>query len=148
MFQTFLPLFEKVFNRFFVFAILDLHINSYQKIECLCTNFGMSQIILNPRHFTETSQSLIDIFLVTNPDNVVDCGVGEPFLDQLVRYQCPIYCILDFDRPIAFKYKRKVWILINLPRNLKPPITAQTFGKQCSSSPLYPRHLMTYRPFI
>ena len=24
MFQTFLPLFEKVFNRFFVFAILDL----------------------------------------------------------------------------------------------------------------------------
>jgi len=28
MFQTFLPLFEKVFNRFFVFAILDLEMMS------------------------------------------------------------------------------------------------------------------------
>jgi len=55
-----------------------------------------------------TSQSLIDIFLVTNPDDVVDCGVGESFLDQLVRYHCPIYCILHFDRPVASTYKRNV----------------------------------------
>jgi len=71
----------------------------------------MSQIILSPTHFTETSQSLI--FLVTNPDNVVDCGVGEPFLNQLVRYHCPIYCILHFDRPVASTYKRKVWKFSN-----------------------------------
>jgi len=59
--------------------------SSSRKIEFLCTNFSMSQIILSPTHFTETSQSLIDIFVVTNPDDVVDCGVGEPFLDQLVQ---------------------------------------------------------------
>ena len=46
---------------------------------------------------------------MTNPDDVVDCGVGEPFLDQLVRYHCPIYCIIHFDRPVASTYKRKVW---------------------------------------
>ena len=59
-------------------------------------------------HFTETSQSLIDIFMVTNPDDVVDCGVGEPFLDQLVRYHCPIYYI-----PVATTFKRKAWRFSN-----------------------------------
>jgi len=37
--------------------------------------------------------------------------------------------------------------LINLPQNLIPPITALTFGKQRWSSPLYPRHLITYLPY-
>ena len=82
-------------------------------VECLCKIFGMSQIIINPTHFTETSQSLIDIFLVTNPDDVVDCGVVEPFLNQLVRYHCSMYCILRFHRQLAPTYKRKVWKFSN-----------------------------------
>jgi len=86
--------------------------SSSRKIECVCTNFGMSQIILSPTHFTETSLSLTDIFLVTIPD-VVDCGVRDPFLDQQVRFHCQKYCILHFDRPVASTYKRKVWKFSN-----------------------------------
>jgi len=47
--------------------------------------------------------------LLTIPDDVVDCGVGKPFLDQLVRFHCPKNCILHFDRPVASTYKRNVW---------------------------------------
>ena len=44
---------------------------------------------------------------MTIPDAVIDSGVGEPYLDQLVRYHCPRNCILYFDRPVVLTYKRK-----------------------------------------
>ncbi|XP_060553019.1 uncharacterized protein LOC132714232 [Ruditapes philippinarum] len=40
----------------------------------------MTQVINEPTHFTESSQSLIDIFLVSSTCEVI--GVGEPFLAQ------------------------------------------------------------------
>ena len=79
---------------------------SRQKIDSLCMQFGMSQIIRDSTHYTENSQSLIDIFLVTSPDDVIDSGVGEPFLDQNVRFHCPIYCILRFNRTTASTFRR------------------------------------------
>jgi len=82
---------------------------SRQKIDSFCMQFGMSQIIRDSTHYTENFQSLIGIFLVTSPDDVIDSGVGETFLDQNVRFHCPIYCILRFNRTTAFTFRRKVW---------------------------------------
>jgi len=69
----------------------------------------MSQIIRDSTHYTENSQSLIDIFLVTSPDDVIDCGVGEPFLDQNESFHCQIYCILHLNRTTASTFRREVW---------------------------------------
>jgi len=82
---------------------------SRQKIDSLYMPFSMSPIIRDSTHFSENSQSLINIFLVTSPDDVIDSGVGEPFLDQNVRFHCPIYCILRFSRTTASTSRRKVW---------------------------------------
>jgi len=37
-------------------------------------------------------------------------GVADPFLDQVCRYHCPIFCILDSSKPSSQNFKRKVWL--------------------------------------
>ena len=70
-----------------------------KKNDSLCTQFALHQSINQPTHFTETSSSIIDILLVSNKDNLILSGVGDPFLGQEVRYHCPIYGIfLNFLR--------------------------------------------------
>ena len=56
-------------------------------------------MIKSPTHFTEHSSSLIDLFLVKHPTRVTLCDVAEPFLDQNVRYHCPIFIILNYSKP-------------------------------------------------
>ena len=48
-----------------------------------------------PTYFSETSSTIIDLFLTANKDNILLSDVGDPFLDQNVRYHCPIYCVLN-----------------------------------------------------
>ena len=72
-----------------------LKLTSSRKIETLCQMYNLSDIISEPTHFTESSSSLIDLFLVTNKS-----GIGEPFLDQNIRFHCPIYCVLNLDKTI------------------------------------------------
>ena len=67
---------------------------SCRKINELCQQFNLQQLITVPTHHTENSESIIDLFLVSNKNRVVLSGVGEPFLDQNIRYHCPIYCFL------------------------------------------------------
>lgn len=62
-----------------------------RKIESFCTQFSLHQTINEPTHYTEHSSSLIDILLVSNKDHLILSGVGDPFLNQEVRYHCPIY---------------------------------------------------------
>ncbi|XP_053394930.1 uncharacterized protein LOC128555668 [Mercenaria mercenaria] len=62
----------------------------------------MIQLINEPTHFTETSHSLIDLFLVSSA-----CSV--PFLDQNFRFHCPVYCCLNCSKPYPKKYKRNIW---------------------------------------
>ena len=42
--------------------------------------FSLTQVVNEPRHFTEHSSSLIDMMLVSNPNHVILNGVGDPFL--------------------------------------------------------------------
>ena len=78
-------------------------------VESILQQYNLSQMIQDPTHFTESSESLIDLYMVSSPDTVLECGVGEPFLDQAVRYHCPIYCVLRFHVSRGPVFKRRVW---------------------------------------
>ena len=92
----------------------DLNHNMLQeltsrKINSLCQQFSLSQVIQEPTHYTESSSSLIDLFLVTNENDVVLSGVGDPFLNQQHRYHCPIYALFNFQKPKIKTFKRMIW---------------------------------------
>ena len=50
---------------------------------------SLYQLIDEPTHFTEHSSSIIDLVFATNKDNVILSGVGDPFLQQNIRYHSP-----------------------------------------------------------
>lgn len=80
-----------------------------RKINCICDQLSLYQVIDDPTHFTETSSSLIDIILTNNKDSMILSGVGEPFLQQELRYHCPVFGILNFSKPKRKSYIRHVW---------------------------------------
>ena len=51
---------------------------------------------MEPTHFTEHSSSIINLTFASYKNNILLSGVGDPFLDQNVRYHCPIYFVLNF----------------------------------------------------
>ena len=65
--------------------------------------------INDPTNFTETSSSIIDLFVTAN-GNVLLSGVGEPFLEQNICYHCPIYCVLNFNKTKTPIYTRKIFL--------------------------------------
>ena len=83
--------------------------NSARKNDALCTQFSLSQAIDQPTHFTEKSSSLIDILLVTNKDHLLSSGVSDPFLDQPVRYHCPVFGIFKFTKNKCKSFLRHIW---------------------------------------
>ena len=92
----------------------DLNFNmsnpqSARKIQSLSEQFSLHQCISEPTHFTEHSSSLIDILLLTKPNHLILSGVGDPFLQQDVRYHCPIYGIFKFAKPKQKSYTRHIW---------------------------------------
>ncbi|MCG8047764.1 MAG: hypothetical protein N0E48_19410, partial [Candidatus Thiodiazotropha endolucinida] len=70
----------------------------------------MDQIITETTHYTENSESIIDLFMVSNKNRVVLSGVGEPFLDQNIRYHCPIYCAYNFNKITSPTYTRQIYL--------------------------------------
>ena len=84
--------------------------SSKKKLQSLRNNFGQTQHIDEPTHFTEHSSSIIDILLLKNNNLLLHCGVGDPFLDQTSRYHCPIYAFFKFNKPISRVFKRHVWL--------------------------------------
>ena len=84
--------------------------NSARKINLFCSDFGMHQSITEPTHYTERSEpSLIDLILVHNPDSLVASGVGDPFLEQNLRFHCPIFGLLKFPNTKVKSYTRQIW---------------------------------------
>ena len=79
-----------------------------RKINSICEQLSLYQVIDDPTHFTENSSSL-DIILANNKDSVILSGVGEPFLQQEVRYHCPVLGILNFSKPKRKSYIRQIW---------------------------------------
>ena len=91
------------------FNLNMLNIRTSRKIESLCIQFSLYQSIDQPTHFTENSSSLIDIVLVSNKDHLLLSGVDDPFLNQDLRYHCPIYGIFKFSKPKFKTFSRHVW---------------------------------------
>lgn len=87
-----------------------LNAQSRRKITDLCQQYNLSQLINEPTHYTETSSSVIDLIMVSNPHSVDIAGVGEPFLLQDIRYHCPIFCIFKFKKYVVKPFRRKIWI--------------------------------------
>ena len=83
-----------------------------KKQAILCQHYNLEQLINEPTYFTEPSSTIIDIFLTVNKSNIMISGVGDPCLDQNVRFHCPIYCVLKFNKvqtPI-YIYKENLFI--------------------------------------
>ncbi len=83
--------------------------NTRLKVDSISQQYGLSQIIQEPTHYTESSRSLIDVFLVSSKESVCLSGVGDPFLEQNIRYHCPIFCCLNYDKPKCPAFKRNIW---------------------------------------
>ena len=83
--------------------------SSSRVVSSLCQQFGLKQIIDEPTHFTENSSSLIDIFLISNDSSLISSGVGDPYLNQNVRYHCPIYSTFNYLKPKCMAIERKIW---------------------------------------
>ena len=77
------------------FNLNFLNAQARRKIDMLCTQLSLYQPIDQPTHYTEHSSSLIDIILVSNKDNLMFSGVGDPFLNQDMRYHCPVFFSLN-----------------------------------------------------
>ena len=83
---------------------------SSRKNHLLCTQYGLLQSIEQPTHYTEASSFLIDILVVDNKDHLILSGVlsGDPFLNQDIRFHCPIYGIFKFTKPKCKSFKRHI----------------------------------------
>lgn len=82
---------------------------SFNKVNNICQNYGLHQIIGEHTHFTERSSSIIDLLIVSNPQNVILSGVGDPFLNQDIRYHCPIFGVFNFRKGHVKCIKRHIW---------------------------------------
>ena len=80
------------------------------KITNLCQYFNLFQLINEPTNFTEKSSTIIDLVFTSDKNNILSSGVGDPFLDQNVRYHCPIYFVLNFHKPVTPVVHRHIWL--------------------------------------
>ena len=80
-----------------------------RKINSLCQQFYLYQSISEPTYFTENSISLIDLLQVSNKDRIIFSGVGDPFLQEDLRYHCPVFVVFNFSKPKMKCFKRRVW---------------------------------------
>ena len=102
-------------NAYEILVTGDFNINmaddrNNTKIKNLCQEYNLSQLISDSTHFTEISQSTIDLILTNKSETILTSGVGEPFLDQNIRYHCPIFCVLDFNKQKTKSFKRHIWL--------------------------------------
>ena len=86
-----------------------LNSQTSSKIKSICEQFFFTQTINAPTHFTEHSSSLIDIVLTNNENHLLFTEVGDPFLNQEVRYHGHIFGILNFTKPKRKSYLRHTW---------------------------------------
>ena len=83
--------------------------SSCKKVESLCQQNNIQQLISEPTHFTEQSSSIIDLMFVNNKETVVAAGVGEPFLQQHIRFHCPVFGVFRYNKPKSKSFQRRIW---------------------------------------
>lgn len=93
-----------------------MSIQKKKKIDSFCTRFSLYQAITQSTHFTEHSSSLIDItsrILVSNNEQLISIGVGDPLLNWDIHYHCPVFGILKCAKPKSKVFEREIWIYNN-----------------------------------
>ena len=80
-----------------------------RKINLPCQQFSLYQSISEPTHFKENSSSLIDLLLVSNKDRIIFSGISDPFLQQDLRYHCPVFGVFNLSKPKSKCFKCRVW---------------------------------------
>ena len=91
----------------------NLNINSqttFNKVSSICREFSLTQTISEPTHFTESSQSIIDLIFTSKTDLIHNSGVGDPFLQQELRYHCPVFGILNLKSKSKTVITRHIWL--------------------------------------
>lgn len=88
---------------------VNMLVNGHNKMTDVTQQYNLKQLIQEPTHFTETSSSLIDLFLVRTPSNVLMSGVIDNFIPDQTRYHCPIILLMKFVRPKLKSFKRHIW---------------------------------------
>ena len=83
---------------------------SNKKIIDICQQFNLKQLITEPTHYTETSSSIIDLLFASDSNGILLSGVGVPFLDQTIRYHCPIFSVLNFAKSDTPTYERHIYL--------------------------------------
>ncbi|MCG8116730.1 MAG: reverse transcriptase domain-containing protein, partial [Candidatus Thiodiazotropha endolucinida] len=83
---------------------------SNKKIRDICQHFNLEQLITEPTHKTENSSSAIDLIFTSDKNAVLVSGVGDPFLDQNIRYHCPIFFVLNFKKYVTHVFHRHIWL--------------------------------------
>ena len=73
----------------------------------ICQQFSHTETIHIPTHFTEHFSSVIDIILTNNETRMVFSGVGDPLLNQDIRYHYLVFDILYFRKPEVRSYLRR-----------------------------------------
>jgi hypothetical protein len=81
-----------------------------RKLNSICQQFNLEQIFSEPTNYIESSSSILDLFLVSSSQNVFKSGIGEPVLDQHIRFHCPIYAFFKFSKPCVKSFKRHIWL--------------------------------------
>lgn len=84
--------------------------NISNKMQNLISSYNLHQLIDEPTHYTENSSSVIDLILVSKPENVLYSDVVSPFIPNLVRYHCPTVLYLKYRKPVSKVYKRHIWL--------------------------------------
>ena len=82
---------------------------SKRKISSVFDQYNLVQLIREPTHFTENSSSLIDLKVSKTEPFVNFSGVGEAFLDQNLRYHCPVFAVFSFDKCKQLCFRRRIW---------------------------------------
>ena len=76
----------------------------------LCNSYNYHQLIDEPTNYTEHSSTIIDLLLVSKPENVIYSGVSSPFIPDLIRYHCPTVLVLKYRKLIQKSFKRNIWL--------------------------------------
>ncbi len=89
---------------------INVHNSTSNKISRLISSYNAEQLISTPTHYTEHSNSLIDLMFVKHTNQVITSFVADPFIPDLIRFHCPIVTVMKFNKPKTSTYKRRIWL--------------------------------------
>jgi exonuclease III len=76
----------------------NLHEARNSKLLQIIQRQGMHQLITKSTHFTESTDTLLDLLIVNNLELIEFAGVGENILPSSTRFHCPIFGVLKFQK--------------------------------------------------